>query len=200
MSFLRYKTNVEVGDTVFIYLGFKNIYCICVTPGQVFQTKYGALKHDDVVGKSYGSIVDCAKGWVHILHANPELWTLALPHRTQILYTTDISLIVTQLDLKPGSIVIEAGTGSGSLSHAIARTIAPNGHLYTFDFHQERVLSAQQEFKCHGIDNVVSMNHRDVCADGFGMESIADAVFLDLPHPWEAIGFAKSTLKGKGMI
>jgi len=38
-----------------------------------------------------------------------ELWTLALPHRTQILYMADISLILFELDIKPGSIVIEAG-------------------------------------------------------------------------------------------
>jgi tRNA A58 N-methylase Trm61 len=38
-----------------------------------------------------------------------ELWTLALPHRTQILYMADISLIIFELDIKPGSIVIEAG-------------------------------------------------------------------------------------------
>jgi tRNA (adenine57-N1/adenine58-N1)-methyltransferase len=40
---------------------------------------------------------------------NLELWTLALPHRTQILYMADISLILLELDIKPGSIVIEAG-------------------------------------------------------------------------------------------
>lgn len=35
--------------------------------------------------------------------------TLALPHRTQILYQPDISFITSFLDVKPGSKVIEAG-------------------------------------------------------------------------------------------
>lgn len=49
------------------------------------------------------------KGWVYLLHPTPELWTVNLPHRTQILYTTDISMVTLKLALKPGSIVIESG-------------------------------------------------------------------------------------------
>jgi len=41
------------------------------------------------------------------------------------------------------------GTGSGSLSHAILRTIAPNGHLYTSDFHQQRVHLARYMSQPH---------------------------------------------------
>ena len=83
------------------------------------------------------------KNWVAVLHPTPELWTLALPHRTQILYTTDISQVTLQLELRPGSVVLECGTGSGSLSHAIARTITPHGHLYTFEFHEQRAETAR---------------------------------------------------------
>ena len=39
------------------------------------------------------------------------------------------------------------------------------------------------------------MKHRDVCQNGFELEKIANAVFLDLPHPWEAISHAKKSLK-----
>ena len=49
------------------------------------------------------------KGWVYLLHPTPELWTVNLRHRTQILYTTDISMVILQLALKPGSVVIESG-------------------------------------------------------------------------------------------
>ena len=78
------------------------------------------------------------KNWVLLLHPTPELWTLALPHRTQIIYSTDAAIITLALGLRPGSKVIEAGTGSGGLSHAMARSVAPSGKLYTFEFHQHR--------------------------------------------------------------
>lgn len=54
--------------------------------------------------------------------------------------------VLTQLEIGPGSVVCEAGTGSGSLSHAILRAIGPTGKLHTFDFHKERVKVANVAF------------------------------------------------------
>ena len=90
------------------------------------------------------------------------------------------------------------GTGSGSLSHAILRTIAPSGYLHTFDFHEKRVEQAQQEFAEHGFGDLVTVKQRDVCNNGFDLNHIADAVFLDLPNPWEALQSAKSAMKNEG--
>lgn len=42
--------------------------------------------------------------------------------------------------------VLESGTGSGSLTHALARAIAPIGHVHTFDFHKQRATDAAAEF------------------------------------------------------
>lgn len=58
-----------------------------------FQTKYGALRVMDLVGKEFGSRVQLTKGYAYALYPTPELWTLTLPHRTQILYSADISLV-----------------------------------------------------------------------------------------------------------
>uniref|UniRef100_G3MTM6 tRNA (adenine(58)-N(1))-methyltransferase n=1 Tax=Amblyomma maculatum TaxID=34609 RepID=G3MTM6_AMBMU len=194
-NFLSHDNVAKVGDTCIVYCTFAHIYSIKLARGDVFQTKYGALKHDDVMGCTYGTKVQCSRGYVYVLRATPELWTLTLPHRTQILYTRDISLVTLQLDLKPGSVVCEVGTGSGSMTHALARTVAPNGHVYTFDFHEHRAQVAKKEFQEHGLESVVTASHRDVCQDGFGIEGLADAVFLDLPHPWEAVEAAATALK-----
>ena len=89
-------------------------------------------------------------------------------------------------------------SGSGSLSHSLIRTIAPTGHLHTFDFHKQRRDKAEQEFEEHGVKDFVTCYHKDACQDGFGLENVADAVFLDLPHPWDAIQSAKKALKKSG--
>jgi len=49
------------------------------------------------------------RGFVHVLRPTPELWTLALPHRTQILYLADIAFVSAWLGIRPGSRVVEAG-------------------------------------------------------------------------------------------
>ncbi|XP_014242755.1 tRNA (adenine(58)-N(1))-methyltransferase catalytic subunit TRMT61A [Cimex lectularius] len=208
MSFSISKDKVEEGDTVILYISATSLHALKVTNSiqnkhgemieNVFQTVYGALKVASLIGVKYGSKVELSKGWAFILLPTPELWTLTLPHRTQIIYTPDISMILFQLEIKPGSIVIESGTGSGSLTHALARRVMPNGFVYSFDFHEQRVSVAKEEFVEHGIIDVVSVSHRDVCQNGFGIEGGADAVFLDLPHPWLVIDHAIAAFKEEG--
>ncbi|XP_068456148.1 tRNA (adenine(58)-N(1))-methyltransferase catalytic subunit TRMT61A isoform X1 [Clinocottus analis] len=197
MSFVEYSDLVRDGDVAIVYMGHESMMPVKVRQGAQTQTRYGVIRHSsDLIGRRYGSKVTCSKGgWVHVLHPTPELWTVNLPHRTQILYSTDIATITMMLELKPGAVVCESGTGSGSLSHAILRSIAPSGHLHTVEFHQQRAEKAAEEFKEHQVDRLVTVRNQDVCKDGFGVTGVADAVFLDIPSPWEAVRHAKTAMK-----
>lgn len=76
---------------------------------------------------------------------------------------TIIILICNRLMFQTSSLlIIYIGTGSGSVSHALTRTIAPEGHLYTFEFHEKRAQLAADEFKEHGLSHIVTATHRDV--------------------------------------
>ncbi|CAG4955261.1 unnamed protein product [Parnassius apollo] len=209
MSFRNYKEKIDEGDIVILYLS-NNLYALDVRPEikntkgdmveNVYQTPFGALKVRNLIGADYGSRVELSKGWGHVLQPTPELWSLTLPHRTQIIYTPDISMILLQLDLIPGSVVVEAGTGSGSLTHALIRRVRPHGHVYTFDFHEHRAKIAREEFNEHGLADFVTTQHRDVLAEGFGedLKAKADAVFLDLPKPWDGVTHAVAAIKEQG--
>ncbi|XP_073959231.1 tRNA (adenine(58)-N(1))-methyltransferase catalytic subunit TRMT61A-like [Choristoneura fumiferana] len=209
MSFRNYKDKIDEGDTVILYLS-NNVHAIDVKPEiknkkgemveNVFQTTFGALKVKNLIGVEYGSKVELSKGWGHVLQPTPELWSVTLPHRTQIIYTPDISMILMQLDLVPGCSVIEAGTGSGSLTHALIRRVRPRGHVYTFDFHEHRANIARDEFEAHGLAEFVTAKHRDVLEEGFGddLDGKADAVFLDLPSPWAGVPHAAVAIKEDG--
>lgn len=172
MSFNNYQTIIKEGDTVVLYLTITQIYNVKAQAkilnkkgtevDNTFQTPFGALKCGELIGQSYGTKISLSKGWGYILQPTPELWTVTLPHRTQIIYTPDISMILLQLEICPGSVVLESGTGSGSLSHALIRAVKPHGHLYTFDFHQVRSTTAQVEFEEHGLGKNISNDHLSV--------------------------------------
>ncbi|XP_058914244.1 tRNA (adenine(58)-N(1))-methyltransferase catalytic subunit TRMT61A isoform X2 [Kogia breviceps] len=200
MSFVAYEELIKEGDTAILSLGHGAMVAVRVQRGAQTQTRHGVLRHSvDLIGRPFGSKVTCGRGgWVYVLHPTPELWTLNLPHRTQILYSTDIALLTMMLELRPGSVVCESGTGSGSVSHAIIRTIAPTGHLHTVEFHQQRAEKAREEFREHRVGRWVTVRNQDVCRSGFGVSRVADAVFLDIPSPWEAVGHAWDALKVEG--
>lgn len=143
--------------------------------------------------------VAAASGFVHILRPTPELWTSSLPHRTQVVYTPDYSYVLSRIRARPGARIIEAGSGSGSFTHASARAVYngyPNdaqdkkGKVFSFEFNEARHLKMKEEVVDHHLEGLVYLAHRDVYNDGFladGESPNATSVFLDVPKPWEAL-------------
>ncbi|KAL6851537.1 hypothetical protein ACP4OV_020470 [Aristida adscensionis] len=205
------QRRIAEGDTVVVYERHDAMRAVAVRAGGVLQNRFGVFRHDDWVGRPFGSKVYSAAagkggkgagGFVHLLAPTPELWTLVLSHRTQILYIADISLVVAYLELVPGCVVLESGTGSGSLTTSLARAIAPHGRVHTFDFHEQRAASAREDFERNGLSSLISVNVRDIQGQGFPEEhqGAADAVFLDLPQPWLAIPSAGLMLRQDGVL
>lgn len=102
MSFVKTKEFIEHGDFVVIYAGFTTTSIVQVERNKLTQIKLGAIRHNDLIGTKFGRKYKCSKGTCLILAVTPELWSLNLPHRTQILYALDISMITSLLYLQPG--------------------------------------------------------------------------------------------------
>ena len=77
-----------------------------------------------------------------------------------------------KLDILPGSLVIESGTGSGSLTYSICNAIQSKGHLFTFEFNKDRYENALNVFKKLKKDNVTVLL-RDSCGLLTGFKSIS---------------------------
>ncbi|CAI5935595.1 unnamed protein product [Closterium sp. NIES-64] len=195
---------VEEGDRVVVYEARDAMRIATVTPSRSLQNRFGVFRHSKWVGQPVGSRVRAAKGggFVHLLAPSPALWTKVLPHRTQILYLPDIALIIARLAVTPGATVLESGTGSGSLSHSLARAVAPTGRLLSFDFHHARAEKARAEFEANGIAGVASVQVRDIQGLGFPphLHASAHAAFLDLPCPWLALPSAAACLLPGGRL
>ena len=203
------------GDLVILYLSHDNVDHLYLTPDNfsIYNSKFGDFHHVDFVGKPFGSRVyarsggggrgggDDKKGWIVALAPTPELWAMALPHRTQIVQPLDAAVVCAHLDLRDGKVVLESGTGSGAMTSCLARCVAPTGRVLSFEFNGTRAAKAAVEFPRNGLPaSLVTCEHRDVCADGFGDAADADAVFLDLPEPWLAVGHAARACRPGGRL
>ncbi|XP_058099234.1 uncharacterized protein LOC131243723 [Magnolia sinica] len=198
-----FQRRISDGDLIIVYERHDNMKAIKVCQGSELQNRFGIFKHSDWIGRSFGSKVLSNKGgFVYLLAPTPELWTLVLSHRTQILYIADISFVISYLEIVPGCLVLESGTGSGSLTTSLARAVAPSGHVYTFDFHEQRAASAREDFERIGLSSLITVDVRDIQGEGFPAEycGVADSVFLDLPQPWLAIPSAVKMLKQDGVL
>ncbi|KAG0476891.1 hypothetical protein HPP92_013732 [Vanilla planifolia] len=194
---------ISDGDLVIVYERHDSMKAVQVKIGSEFQNRYGAFKHADWIGKPFGSKVFSSKGgFVHLLFPTPELWTLSLNHRTQILYLADISFVISYLEIVPGCVVLESGTGSGSLTTSLGRAVAPSGHVYTFDFHEQRASLAREDFDRNGLGSLITVSVRDIQGEGFPDEfcGAVDSIFLDLPQPWLAVPSAARILKQDGIL
>jgi len=65
-----------------------------------------------------------------------------------------IDEVVAKLQLKPGDIVADVGSGSGSFSIPMARAIAPNGILYAVDIDQKMLDFVAEKAKKEGVTNI----------------------------------------------
>lgn len=139
---------------------------LVVTPGKEINNRFGFYRHDDLVGVPYGSKVGSrnGKGFIHVLRPTPELWTLALPHRMQILYLADIAFVTSWLNIKPGSKVIEAGKPTSALgwpSDSIyhRKTVAHNFAVDGVELHPPVVLSKSSIFSLLPYPVITALSH-----------------------------------------
>ncbi len=190
---------ISEGDYVLLYLTQRKTYLIKVEAGKTFHTHKGFIKFDDLIGKDYGSIILSSLG-VEFTALRPLLrdYIMKSVRKTQITYPKDIALIVMFSGIGPGSHVVEAGTGTGALTTALAHYIKPDGKVYSYEIREEFLKTAEKNLKRASLIGFVELKNKDVTA-GID-ESDVDAVVLDLATPWLVASHAYTALKPCGTI
>ena len=132
------STNIAEGDFILLYLKQRKDYLIRVEAGKTFHTHKGFIKFDDVIGKPYGTRIVSSLGHEFVA-LKPQLrdYVMKSARQTQINYPKDIALIILFSDIGPGSRVVEAGTGTGAMTTAIANYVRPNGKVYSYEIREE---------------------------------------------------------------
>jgi tRNA (adenine57-N1/adenine58-N1)-methyltransferase len=187
------------GDYILLYLSQRKTYLVKVEAGKSFHTHKGFIKFDDLIGKDYGSSVLSNLG-VEFMAIKPLLrdFVMKSVRKTQITYPKDIALIVVFSGIGPGSRVVEAGTGTGALTTALAHYVKPDGKVYSYEIREEFLKTAEKNLKRAGLIDFVELKNRDVTA-GID-ESDIDSVILDLATPWLVVPHAYNALKPCGTL
>jgi len=191
------STHTQVGDLVqLVGLRHKNFIFPLIEGGE-FQTHRGVLKHDDLIGLSWGTQVFSHLGAPFFL-LQPSIADLLLDlkRNTQIMYPKDIGFILVKMGIGSGQKVLEAGTGSGSMTIALAYAVGAEGQVVSYEQREEMQNLARKNLKRTGLTSRVDFKLRDI-QEGFD-ETDADAFFLDVSNPYDYIPQVRAALKPGG--
>jgi tRNA (adenine57-N1/adenine58-N1)-methyltransferase len=98
----------------------------------------------------------------------------------------------------PGSVVVEAGTGTGAMTTALAHYVKPNGKVFSYDIRPEFQRTAEKNLTRAALIELVELKNKDITA-GIDEKNV-DSVILDLAIPWVVIPIAYPALKPSGTI
>ena len=184
----------KVDDLVLLVTGGGKRHLLRLKAGRQFHSHLGQIKHDDLLNLPYGTTV-----YSHLGHAllllEPSLddRITRIKRNTQIIYPKDAAMIVQRLNLRAGSRVIEAGTGSGGLAIALAWSVAPSGRVYSYEVRDEHVRVARSNLEKMGLLPYVELHNASIL-EGF-QQTDADALVLDVRTPWLFLEQVRAALR-----
>jgi tRNA (adenine57-N1/adenine58-N1)-methyltransferase len=190
---------IQEGDDVILYLDRKRTYRVLVEKNKEFHTHRGFIDLGSLIGQPFGSLIESSLGVeFNLLKPLIRDYVLKTDRRTQVLYPKDIGYILFEIGIGSGSRVVEAGTGSGALTMALADTVRPCGEVFTYDINSKFQETAVKNITRAGLMSFVHLRNADVTT-GIGEEGV-DAVVLDLATPWLVVEHAWGSLKGGGIF
>ncbi len=191
------STHAQFGDLVQLVSPSNKVFIFRLVPGAELHTHRGIVHHDELVGKAWGSQVHTHLGSIYFL-LEPSLSDILkeTKRNTQIMYPKDIGYILVTMGIGPGSRVLEAGTGSGALTTALAWAVGPQGNVYSYEQRPEMQNLARKNLERVNLLERVEFKTRDISL-GFDEQNV-DALFLDVPNPYDFLGQVRQSLKSGG--
>jgi tRNA (adenine57-N1/adenine58-N1)-methyltransferase catalytic subunit len=195
---------LQAGDKVLLVDAKQRRYLITLATGRQFHFHQGTVDHDELIGSVEGSLIR-SSGGSNLLAFRPTLsdYVVKMRRGAQVVYPKDMGLILMYADIFPGATVVEAGTGSGALTLALARAVGESGRVISYELrsdHNEQAeenLTAWFEGLAQKPDNL-ELRVGDIY-EGVPERDV-DRLMLDLPEPWRAVGPTTECLCSGGIL
>ena len=199
---IKTETNNQIkeGDVVLLWFDEEETtYLVEVTPGKRVGIHCGRpLLTDEWIGRPFGEKIQCEHGQAWLLKPTMEDLMMKASRESGIIYPKDAAFLMIRAGVSPGSKVLEVGTGSGSLTMALAQAVSPAGHVFTFDRRTDLPKNAVKNILRAGLKDYVTFCER-IAGEPFP-EKDFDVAILDIPTPWEEVEVVKEALKSSGKI
>ncbi len=187
---------LKPGDLILLVGPQGNHYLRRFDPDDVMHTQEGVMHMSDVSEAGFGGAVQTHKGRVfRILRPTTYDLIKGVKRATQIMYPKEIGYTLLRLGVRPGSRVIESGSGSGGLTLALAQAVGDTGRVYTFERRKDFYALCGKNLAAAGLEGRVTRFNKNIDtgftpddADITGEDadpSGAEALFLDVRTPWD---------------
>jgi tRNA (adenine57-N1/adenine58-N1)-methyltransferase len=192
----------EPGERILLVDQRGRRYLVTLRSGEVWHSHGGGVAHDLLIGEREGTVARSATG-MSFRAFRPRMadFVLKMPRGAQVVYPKDVGPILVEADIHPGARVLEAGTGSGSLTLALCRATGPDGRVVSYDLRAEFQTTAAQNIEAFfgKMPDWLDLRVGDV-REVAGTGETFDRVVLDLPEPWEAIAALGDALPSGGIV
>ncbi len=188
----------EEGDLAVLYDRRSREHLVHLEKSATFESHLGNLKHCKIIGTPQGSWIATSTGHLFLVFKPTRFqYTLNMPRIATIVYPKDLGAITTYSNISAGDTVIEAGSGSGSLTIHLSEAVGEKGHVYSYDIRSDMSAVAESNLKRF------NPNHRNVTfkvgdVSETLIEQNVDTVILDLPEPWDCVDSTAKALKYGG--
>jgi tRNA (adenine57-N1/adenine58-N1)-methyltransferase len=189
----------QAHETVLLISQDGKKFYIKLTPGHRQHTHQGIVDHDQLIDQPLGRRLVSTTGHSFIV-VEPSLAELMkeVKRKTQIVYPKEAGRIIFKLNIYPGRRIIEAGSGSGALTLALARFVAPTGRVYSYELRPAMLANARSNLEKANLAQFVEFKQQDI-TEGCD-ETDVDTLFLDVREPWASLEQAKAALKSSGFF
>lgn len=158
----------------------------------------GVLDTGELAGLQFGSITKLGNRRFLILRPSVMDKIETLKRKAQIVMPKDSAHILMHCDINAGKRVVEAGSGTGALTVALANAVLPGGKVFSYDIRPEFLKTAKDNIEDAGLSVGCEFHLGDVCGPAGIRQKELDAAVFDIPEPWRVLDNAWDALRPCG--
>jgi tRNA (adenine57-N1/adenine58-N1)-methyltransferase len=191
----------SAGDQCLLIDGKKRRFLLRLREGGAFHSHHGVIDHDHLIGMDDGSRA-ISTGGAEFIVLRPRLsdYVLKMRRGAQVVYPKDLGPILVYADIAPGSVVLEAGTGSGALTLGLLRAVGSSGRVVSVERREDHAEHAGETISRWLGSIPDNLELRIGQVEDQILEVRPDRIVLDVPEPWHSVAPAAIGLSSGGVF